>query len=122
MIDNNLYNIRTEKKMTQKEFAEKAGLNPNVYSRYERGESDMTLKTAKKIAEAHKISIDEIAGAKIYDDPYEEIEAYEEKILELRVITGDINAEDIDIENIGKRITKLEKIVEEAGLTDRKAK
>lgn len=60
--DNKLYELRTSRHMTQKEFAEKVGMNAGVYSRYERGENDIPLSVAMKIAKAFDISIDYIAG------------------------------------------------------------
>lgn len=60
--DNKLYELRTSRHLTQKEFAEKVGMNAGVYSRYERGENDIPLSVATKIAKAFDISIDYIAG------------------------------------------------------------
>lgn len=60
--DNKLYELRNSRHLTQKEFAEKAGLNTGVYSRYERKENDLPLSVAKKIAMAFDVSIDYIAG------------------------------------------------------------
>lgn len=60
--DNKLYELRTSRHLTQKEFAEKVGMNAGVYSRYERGENDIPLSVAAKIARAFGISIDFIAG------------------------------------------------------------
>lgn len=60
--DNKLYELRTSRHMTQKEFAEKVGMNAGVYARYERGENDIPLSVAMKIAKAFDISIDYIAG------------------------------------------------------------
>lgn len=60
--DNKLYELRTSRHLTQKEFAEKVGMNAGVYSRYERGENDIPLSVAAKIARAFDISIDYIAG------------------------------------------------------------
>ncbi len=60
--NNKLYELRTKRHLTQKEFAEKVGMNAGVYSRYERGENDIPLSVATKIASAFDISIDYIAG------------------------------------------------------------
>lgn len=60
--DNKLYELRTSRHLTQKEFAEQVGMNAGVYSRYERGENDIPLSVAAKIARAFDISIDFIAG------------------------------------------------------------
>lgn len=59
---NNLYELRNSLHLTQKEFADKAGLNSGVYSRYERKENDIPLSVALKIATAFNVSIDYIAG------------------------------------------------------------
>lgn len=61
MHENNLFELRTRRNLTQKEFADKAGINAGVYSRYERGETDIPLSVAKKIAVAFDVSIDFIA-------------------------------------------------------------
>lgn len=61
MHENNLFELRTRRDLTQKEFADKAGVNAGVYSRYERGETDIPLSVAKKIAVAYGVSIDFIA-------------------------------------------------------------
>lgn len=60
--ENNLYALRLSKHLTQREFAEEAAINAGVYSRYERGETDIPLSVAKRIAEAFDTSIDYIAG------------------------------------------------------------
>ena len=60
--NNKLYELRTSRHLTQKEFAEQVGMNAGVYSRYERGENDIPLSVAAKIARAFSISIDFIAG------------------------------------------------------------
>ena len=62
MFENNLYVIRMQNSMTQKEFAEELGMTAGNYSRYERGENDIPLSLAKKIALIFDVSIDEIAG------------------------------------------------------------
>ncbi|MBP1545650.1 MAG: helix-turn-helix domain-containing protein [Oscillospiraceae bacterium] len=59
--ENNLYALRFSKHLTQKQFAEEAGIHPGVYSRYERGETDIPLSVAKRIAETFNASIDYIA-------------------------------------------------------------
>ncbi|SDA20963.1 Transcriptional regulator, contains XRE-family HTH domain [Ruminococcus sp. YE71] len=62
MYKNNLYNIRVSKGLTQKDFAEELGMNPSLYSRYERGETNMSLEVAKSIADYCDISLDYLAG------------------------------------------------------------
>lgn len=61
MHNNNLFELRTRRDLTQKEFADRAGINAGVYSRYERGETDIPLSVAKKIAVTYGVSIDFIA-------------------------------------------------------------
>lgn len=64
---NNLYYLRLEKSMTQKEFAEELGMTAGNYSRYERGENDLPLSLAKNIAEIFGTTIDYIAGMEEID-------------------------------------------------------
>lgn len=59
--ENNLYALRLSKHLTQKQFADDVNLNVGVYSRYERGETDMPLSVAKRIATEFNVSIDYIA-------------------------------------------------------------
>lgn len=56
----NLKIRRTEIKMTQKELAEKVGVEPATISKYESGMNEPNIKTLKSIAEALDTSIDEL--------------------------------------------------------------
>ncbi len=56
----NLRIRRTEIKMTQKELAEKVGVEPATISKYESGMNEPNIKTLKSIAEALDTSIDEL--------------------------------------------------------------
>ena len=56
----NLKIRRTEIKMTQKELAEKVGVEPATISKYESGMNEPNIKTPKSIAEALDTSIDEL--------------------------------------------------------------
>lgn len=87
MYKNNLYYIRIERGQTQKEFAEELGMNPNVYSRYERGETNMSLEVAKGIAQYCDISLDYLAGLEELDYPAigEGQAELEERIRERRI-------------------------------------
>lgn len=61
---NNIKIIRMTRLMSQQELAEKAGLGggASVVSRYERGQKEMTILTAYKIANALGVTIDELMG------------------------------------------------------------
>ena len=61
-IANNLSRLRRECRYTQKEAAEKAGLNMNYYAKVERGEAMPSLKTVKKLTRAFKVSASDIIG------------------------------------------------------------
>lgn len=72
MYKNNLYYIRVAKGLTQKDFAEELGMNPSLYSRYERGETNMSLEVAKGIAQYCNISLDYLAG--LEEPEYDKVE------------------------------------------------
>ncbi len=84
MYENNLYEIRVSRGMTQKEFAEEIGMTAANYSRYERGANDIPLTVAKHIAIAFDVSIDQIAGLEEPDfaDVAEGQAELEERIIE----------------------------------------
>ena len=54
--------MRKIRGLTQKELAEKIGLNKTTYARYENGERRIPLKTAIRLAEFYHISLDYMAG------------------------------------------------------------
>lgn len=47
-----LYNLRKDLNLTQKEMADKIGIQAIFYSKIERGEKNPSLKTLKKIKKA----------------------------------------------------------------------
>lgn len=59
-IGKNIKKARKERKMTQVEVAEKAGIHPNYYSRIERGELQPALDTLEKIFKVLKVKSSEI--------------------------------------------------------------
>lgn len=61
MYKNNLYKARDNARITQAEMAEKLKMNINVYGRYERGERDIPLSIATKMADIFDVSLDYIA-------------------------------------------------------------
>ncbi len=61
-ISDNLSKIRKQLRYTQKEVAEKAGLNPNYYAKVERGDGVPSLKTLYKIAKALDVTVTDIVG------------------------------------------------------------
>ena len=64
---NAIKSIRESKNLTQKQVAESCNLSKSVYSRYESGERNPSIKAAKAIAKALDCSIDELLR-----DPEEE--------------------------------------------------
>lgn len=64
MYETNLRRIRMNNCMTQQEVACYLGMNVTVYARYERGERDLPLSIAKKLAKLYNVSIDYLAGIK----------------------------------------------------------
>ncbi len=59
-IASNLSRIRKERRYTQKEVANRAGLNMNYYAKVERGESMVSLKTLEKLVKALDVTSAEI--------------------------------------------------------------
>ncbi len=50
--------LRKEKKISQQELAELAGIHPNVLGRYERGEASPSVEMASKLSNATDVSLD----------------------------------------------------------------
>ena len=59
-IGKNLKSARLKAKLTQKQLAEKAGVNTNWYARLERGEENASIDTLKSLAEALKVKVSDI--------------------------------------------------------------
>lgn len=64
MTDNisKLKKLRLQKGLTQAALAKKAGLNTNAYAKIERGKSEPTLATIKKLTKALDVKASEILG------------------------------------------------------------
>lgn len=58
MFSENLKQLRTDKKLSQADLAEKIGVHVTHLSRYERGLSSPSLEVIQKIAEVLEVSID----------------------------------------------------------------
>jgi transcriptional regulator with XRE-family HTH domain len=54
--------LRSKKKLTQKEFAKKIGVTPAALSAYENNAKNPSIAVAKRIAEAFLVSIDWLCG------------------------------------------------------------
>lgn len=61
-ISANLLRIRKQQRLTQRELAKLAGLNPNYYAKVERGEGMPSLKTVQKLAKALSVTATDIVG------------------------------------------------------------
>jgi transcriptional regulator with XRE-family HTH domain len=58
----NLYHYRTEKNWNQKQAAQKLGLLPSTYQKYESGINEPRISTLLQIANFYKVSLDELVG------------------------------------------------------------
>ena len=58
----NLKKLRNEKKWSQQEIAEKLNMNYRVYGTYERGERELPLNLAIKLADLYNVSLDYLVG------------------------------------------------------------
>ncbi|EKD27689.1 MAG: helix-turn-helix protein [uncultured bacterium] len=66
MLKNNIKKFRKNSGLTQQQLAEKAGLSYNVITTLEQGTAKQpTIQTIIKLADAFKISIDELVGRKL---------------------------------------------------------
>lgn len=55
-----IYNLRTECNFTQEELAFRANISPSYMSAIERGITDNTISTAKRIAKALNVNISQL--------------------------------------------------------------
>lgn len=62
-IGTNIKKIRTDKKITRKELAEKIEVSEPTISRYENGKREPNIETLNKIARALNVSILELIGS-----------------------------------------------------------
>ncbi len=54
--------LREDNDKTQKELADYLNMQPTVYQRYERGERELPLWAAIKLADYYKVSLDYLVG------------------------------------------------------------
>ena len=54
--------LREDNDKTQKEIADHLNMQPTVYQRYERGERELPLWAAIKLADYYKVSLDYLVG------------------------------------------------------------
>ena len=62
--------LREDHDKTQKQIAELLNMQLTVYQRYERGERELPLRAAIKLAEFYNTSIDYIVGLTDEPNPY----------------------------------------------------
>jgi transcriptional regulator with XRE-family HTH domain len=62
MIGPNLTRLRKKAKLTQEELANKIGVHRGTYANYEAGKREPDLKTLRKIADLHEVSVDYLIG------------------------------------------------------------
>jgi len=63
MIGDNLKTARLEAKLTQKELADKTGIDYRQIGRWERNEITIGLENLKKLSKVLNKTLDELAGA-----------------------------------------------------------
>lgn len=64
----NLVKIRKEKNFTQEDMSVKIGMSRSGYAMYETGDREMSVSTAKKIAEILDCTVDELLADSEEDD------------------------------------------------------
>lgn len=62
--------LREDKDLTQKEIAEFLICDQSLYSKYERGERQLPIEYAIKLADFYKTSVDYILGLTDIKEPY----------------------------------------------------
>ena len=62
--------LRNDKDLSQKDFAELLGMSQTGYSKYETGENDIPTSVLIRLAEIHKTSIDYMLGLTDEQKPY----------------------------------------------------
>lgn len=58
MLKQKLRELRTKKKLTQKELSEKLGLSKNAVCEYEKGRSEPSIETLIKLSRIFEVSLD----------------------------------------------------------------
>ena len=62
--------LREDSDLTQKQIAEYLMCDQSLYSKYERGERELPLKTAVSLAQFYKTSVDYLVGLTDNRRPY----------------------------------------------------
>ena len=60
--------LRSKNNLTQQAVADSLGSQREVYRRYEKGERDLPLKTAMKLADLYEVSLDYLVGRTGYSE------------------------------------------------------
>jgi len=96
-ISSRIKQIRTSKKLSQKELALSIGIDQGQYSRMENGKTEPTLSSLEKIAEALKIKVSEFFSE---EEPID-VNSYDQSIVErLRLLDQLDEQEKASIYNI----------------------
>jgi len=61
-LGNRIYNLRTQKRLTQDQLAEKIGVSRQALSKWERGEAYPDYYNTTALAKALDVSVDELMG------------------------------------------------------------
>ena len=64
----NILQIMKERNMSQKEFCDKMGMSPSLFTNWKRGLNNSYLKYAEKIAEILKVDVIDLYGI-VYEKP-----------------------------------------------------
>ena len=70
MVLHRIRDLREDNDITQAQMAKYLNVNQRTYSRYERGEHEMTLETICKIADYYNVSVDYLLNRTDRKTPY----------------------------------------------------
>ena len=70
MLGQNLQNLRKNNRISQKEMAEKLGVNVNTYANWENDRTQPSIEILIKIAQMLNISMDTLCGIQEKKEPY----------------------------------------------------
>jgi transcriptional regulator with XRE-family HTH domain len=79
-----LRELRTQKKLTQSEIAERIGLKTNTYQSYEHGSAEPSCSTLKALADFYGVTTDYLLGREPAPNPFADLgldEAGEQEML-----------------------------------------
>lgn len=62
--------LREDKDLSQKQVAEVLLCDQSLYSKYERGERQLPLELADKLADSYGVSVDYLIGRTAVKEPY----------------------------------------------------